>query len=79
MTTEDIRVWLADNAAHDRKPASCNQLALLCGVGRSHMSLVLARKRTSQPLLTRIHEVFERQQARRARRRKPHSALDQSG
>jgi hypothetical protein len=70
MTADEIRAWLADNADHDRKPASCNQLALLCEVGRAHLSLVLSGDRTSAPLLEKIQAIYDAQQARRTARRK---------
>ena len=63
--TDEVLAWLADNKAHGRKPASCNQLAKLCEVGRSHLSLVLAGKRSSAPLLGAIQEIYDEQQARR--------------
>ena len=68
--TDDVKAWLADNAAHGRKPASCNQLAKLCGVGRSHLSLVLAGKRSSAPLLGTIQEIHDEQERRRLARKK---------
>ena len=63
--TDEVLAWLDDNKAHGRKPASCTQLAKLCEVGRSHLSLVLSGDRTSAPLLGAIQEIYDEQQARR--------------
>ena len=68
--TDEVLAWLDDNKAHGRKPASCNQLAKLCEVGRSHLSLVLAGKRSSAPLLGAIQEIHDEQEKRRMARKK---------
>ena len=68
--TDEVKAWLADNREYGRKPASCMQLAALCGVGRSHLSLVLAGKRSSAPLLGAIQEIHDEQEKRRLARKK---------
>ena len=73
--TDEVLAWLADNKAHGRKPASCNQLAKLCEVGRSHLSLVLAGKRSSAPLLGAIQEIHDEQEKRRMARKKMNKVL----
>ena len=76
MTAEEIRAWLAENRRTGHRPASCYQLAKRCRVTRGSLSLVLAGKRTSRPLLEKIERLKAQQEARRKPKEAEHAPSD---